>query len=34
MVAEHRVMVIGQIARDLVLQVDEIPCAGSAAAAG
>jgi ribokinase len=34
MVAEHRVMVIGQIARDIVLHLDEIPSAGSAAAAG
>ena len=33
MPAEHQVMVVGQIARDIVLQVDSIPAAGSAAPA-
>jgi hypothetical protein len=33
MPAEHQVMVVGQIARDLVLEVKGMPTAGSAAAA-
>jgi ribokinase len=33
MPAEHQVTVVGQIARDIVLQVDSIPAAGSAAPA-
>lgn len=33
MPAEHQVVVVGQIARDIVLQIDSIPAAGSAAPA-